>query len=40
MSEPAVGQLRPSVFGHSKWKHIERFVMADEKDVSTAKVIE
>ena len=34
MSEPAFGQLWPSVFGHSKWKHLVRFVMADEEDVS------
>ena len=34
MSEPAVGQLWPSVFGHSEWKHLVRFVMADEDDVS------
>lgn len=34
MSEPAVGQLWPSVFGHSKWKHVVRFGMADEEDVS------
>ena len=34
MSEPAVGQLWPSVFGHSEWKHLVRFVMADEEDVS------
>jgi hypothetical protein len=34
MSEPAVGQLWPSVFGHSKWKHIVPFVMADEEDIS------
>ena len=33
MSEPAVGQLWPSVFGHSKWQHLVRFVMADEEDV-------
>jgi len=33
MSEPAVGQLWPSVFGHSEWKHLVYFVMADEKDV-------
>ena len=24
----------PSVFGHSEWKHLVRFVMADEKDIS------
>jgi hypothetical protein len=23
-----------SVFGHSEWKHLVRFVMADEEDVS------
>ena len=34
MSEPAVRQLRPSVFGHSERKHLVRFVMADEEDVS------
>jgi hypothetical protein len=34
MSEPAVGQLWPSVFGHIKWKNVVRFVMADEEDVS------
>jgi len=33
MSEPAVGQLWPSVFGHSEWKHLVRFVMADEEDI-------
>ena len=33
MPEPAVGQLRPSVFGHSEWKHLVRFLMADEEDV-------
>jgi len=33
MSQPAVGQLWPSVFGHSEWKHLVRFVMADEEDV-------
>ena len=33
MSEPAVGQLWPSVFGHSEWKHLVSFVMADEEDV-------
>ena len=33
MSEPAVGQLWPSAFGHSKWKHLVRFVMVDEEDV-------
>ena len=33
MSEPAVGELWPSVFGHSEWKHLVRFVMADEEDV-------
>jgi len=33
MSEPAVGQLWPSVFGHSKWKHLVRFVMVAEEDV-------
>ena len=34
MSEPTVGQLWSALFGHSKWKHLVRFVMADEKDVS------
>ena len=34
MSEPAVGQLWPSVFGHSEWKHLVRFFMADEEDIS------
>ena len=34
MSEPAFGQMWPSVFGHSEWKHLVRFVMADEEDVS------
>jgi len=34
VSEPAVGQLWSAVFGHSEWKHLVRFVMADEKDVS------
>jgi len=34
VSEPAVGQLWPSVFGHSELKHLVRFVMADEEDVS------
>ena len=34
MSEPAFGQLWPSVFGHSEWKHLVCFVMADEEDVS------
>jgi hypothetical protein len=34
VSEPAVGQLWPSVFGHSEWKHLVHFVMADEEDVS------
>jgi len=34
MSEPAVRQLWLSVFGHSEWKHLVRFVMADEDDVS------
>jgi hypothetical protein len=34
MSEPAVGQLWPSVLGHSEWKHLVHFVMADEEDVS------
>ena len=34
MSEPGVGQLWPSVFGHSEWKHLVCFVMADEEDVS------
>ena len=34
MSEPAVGQLWPSVFGHSEWKHLVCFVMADEEDIS------
>jgi hypothetical protein len=34
MSEPAVGQLWSSAFGHSKWEHVVRFVMADEEDVS------
>jgi hypothetical protein len=40
MSEPAVGQLWPSAFGHSKWKHAVRFVVVDEEDVceNTAKV--
>ena len=33
MSEPAVGQLWPSVIGHSEWKHLVCFVMADEEDV-------
>ena len=33
MSEPAVGQLWLSVFGHSEWKHLVRFVMGDEEDV-------
>ena len=33
VSEPAVGQLWPSVYGHSEWKHITRFVMADEVEV-------
>ena len=33
MSEPAVGLLWPSVFGHSEWKHLVHFVMADEEDV-------
>jgi len=34
VSEPAFGQLWPSVFGHSEWKQLVRFVMADEEDVS------
>ena len=34
MSGPAVGQLWPSVFRHSEWKHLVCFVMADEEDVS------
>ena len=34
MSEPADGQLWPSVCGHSKWKHLVCFVMVDEEDVS------
>jgi hypothetical protein len=34
MSEPTVGQLLPSVFGHSNWKHVVRFVMAYELAVS------
>ena len=34
MSEPAVGQLWPSVCGHSECKHLLHFVMADEEDVS------
>jgi len=34
VSEAAVGQLWPSVFGHSEWKHLVRFVVADEEDVS------
>ena len=34
VSERAFGQLWPSVFGHSEWKHPVRFVMADEEDVS------
>ena len=34
MSEPAVGQLWSAVFGHSEWKHLVRFVMADEENVS------
>ena len=29
-----LGQLWPSVFGHSEWKHLVRFVVADEEDVS------
>jgi len=33
VSEPAVGQLWPSVFGHSEWKHLVHFVMADEEHV-------
>ena len=33
MSESAVGQLWPSVFGHSEWMHLVSFVMADEEDV-------
>ena len=33
MSEPAVGQLWPSIFGHSQWKHLLRFVIADEEDI-------
>ena len=33
MSELAVGQLWPSVFGHSKWKLLVHFVTADEEDV-------
>ena len=31
VSEPAVGQLWPSVFDHSEWKHLVCFVMADEE---------
>jgi len=40
MSEPTVGQLSPRIFGHSEWKHLVRFVMADEEDVceNTAEV--
>jgi histone-lysine N-methyltransferase SETMAR len=34
MSEPVVGQLWPSAFGHSKWEHAVCFVVADEEDVS------
>jgi len=34
VSEPAVGKLWPSVFGHSVWKHLVLFVMADEGDIS------
>jgi len=34
VSEPAVGQLWPSPFGHSEWRHLVCFVMADEEDVS------
>jgi len=34
VSEPAGGQQWPSVFGHSKWKHLVRFVLVDEEDVS------
>jgi len=34
VSEPAVGQLWPSVCGHSECKHLLHFVMADEEDVS------
>ena len=33
MSELVVGQLWPSVFGHSEWQHLVRFVMSDEEDV-------
>ena len=33
MSEPAVGQLWSSVFGHSEWKHLVRFVMEDDEDI-------
>jgi hypothetical protein len=33
VSEPTVGQLWPSVFGHSKWEHLVRSVMADEEGV-------
>jgi len=33
VSEPAVGQQWPSVFGHSEWKHLVLFVMADEEDI-------
>jgi len=33
VSDPVVGQLWPSGFGHSEWKHLVRFVMADEEDV-------
>ena len=28
-----LGQMWPSVFGHSEWKHLVCFVMADEEDV-------
>ena len=31
VSEHAVGQLWSSVFGHSEWKHLIHFIMADEK---------
>ena len=33
MSELAVGQMWPSLFGHSEGKHIVCFVMADDEDV-------
>jgi len=33
VSELVVGQLWPAVFGHSDWKHLVRFVIADEEDV-------